>query len=171
MIVVSLNLLIAVVIDSYIMIKDNKTEEAFWSSRLDFVTEVELMKHVIRVKWIKDLFHWFQNKCESSEDNRSNFFFILFTKTIWPAVTKWLWKCRCKKDCESLENSIKKIKETLESVSDEISNLKNILNGSGGAASAGPIVASQRAVVTTEDTPGNNNDPHEEIESRTHSTT
>jgi hypothetical protein len=43
--IVLLNLLIAVVIDSYNTIKDEKTEEVFWSGRLEFVTELEVIKN------------------------------------------------------------------------------------------------------------------------------
>ncbi len=60
-IVVSRDLLGRVLNDSYDKNKDNKGE-TYWSSRLDFVTEVELIKTLCRS----------QKNSESNEENRSD---------------------------------------------------------------------------------------------------
>jgi hypothetical protein len=50
-VVVLLNVLIAVVVDSYGAVKNEDSEEAFWSSRLQYVTEVEAISN-----WFKNRF-------------------------------------------------------------------------------------------------------------------
>ncbi len=46
-VIVLLNVLIAVVVDSYGNVKNKDSEEAFWSSRLEFATEVEVTSNLI----------------------------------------------------------------------------------------------------------------------------
>jgi hypothetical protein len=46
-VIVLLNVLIAVVVDSYGNVKNKASEEVFWSSRLEFATEVEVTSNLI----------------------------------------------------------------------------------------------------------------------------
>lgn len=50
-IIVLLNLLIAVVVDSYEAVKNDDSEEVFWSSRLEYVMEVEVMSNWFRINY------------------------------------------------------------------------------------------------------------------------
>jgi hypothetical protein len=43
-----LNVLIAVVVDTYGAVKNEDSEEVFWTSRLEFVTEVVVLKRVLK---------------------------------------------------------------------------------------------------------------------------
>ncbi len=113
-----LNLLIAVVIDSYNTIKDEKTEEVFWSCRLDFVTKVELIKNWFHAnlpcvfcgpsvttmesdRW--DFVCGYEVEDYVRDDDKIWELFLA-TGLLWPpAVRKRLWDRRISKD----ENSMK----------------------------------------------------------------
>jgi hypothetical protein len=51
-----LNLLIAVVVDSYDAVKNEDSEEVFWSSRLEYVMEVEVMSNWFKNHFQNDFF-------------------------------------------------------------------------------------------------------------------
>jgi hypothetical protein len=64
---VLLNLLIAVVVDSYEAVKNDDSEEVFWSSRLEYVMEVEVMSNWFRVNYRSESFDRMASMSKSFE--------------------------------------------------------------------------------------------------------
>jgi hypothetical protein len=125
--IVLLNVLIAIVVDTYGTIRDDQAEEVFWLSRLDFVAEVEVIKALMK-KLLKKLFgicncNLFKGTCECKWLTELRWFmhFIWFIRFILGAVTcGWLWPDNVRsllwggpspKDHESMKNSIQHIKK------------------------------------------------------------
>jgi hypothetical protein len=148
-IIVLLNVLIAIVVDTYGTIRDDKTEEVFWSSRLHFVAEVEVMKNLLKNHCGICIFNPFQGLCECLQFTRFNWF-IWFIRVMLGAVTcgvLWpdnvrslLWGDQSPKDNESMKNSIQHIKKIVafeeeesplkskfDSMAEEIAEIKNVV--------------------------------------------
>lgn len=62
-----MNLLIAVVVDSYNAVKNDDSEEVFWSSRLEFVMEIEVMSNWFRVNYRSNSFDRMASMSKSFE--------------------------------------------------------------------------------------------------------
>lgn len=62
-----LNLLIAVVVDSYNAVKNDDSEEVFWSSRLEYVMEIEVMSNWFRVNYRSNSFDRMASMSKSFE--------------------------------------------------------------------------------------------------------
>jgi hypothetical protein len=128
--------LIAIVVDTYGTIRDDKTEEVFWSSRLDFVAEVEVMKALVK-KLLEKLCRicncspfegicecqWFTQIRRLTQSRWLTQFrwFICFIRYIlgtvtcgllWPDnVRSFLWGDQSPKDDESMKNCIQHMKK------------------------------------------------------------
>jgi hypothetical protein len=119
-------MLIAIVVDTYDTIRDDKTEEVFWSSRLDFVAEVEVIKALMK-NLLKNLCGIcnckpFKGICGCQWFTQDRWFmlfirFILGAVTcglLWPdTVRTFLWGDHSPKDDESMKNCIQHMKKIL----------------------------------------------------------
>jgi hypothetical protein len=97
-VVVLLNVLVAVVVDSYGVIKNERSEEVFWCNRLDFITEVvvisyslEKISHCVICSAVKsladiifgDIHTWFLNVFEDKRTYREKWLGNEYSSNSW----------------------------------------------------------------------------------------
>jgi len=101
-VIVLLNVLIAVVVDAYSNVKNKSSEEVFWSSRLEFATEVVLTyNEITRFQSVKFAKAWTsissfyrdkrtENEKATANKVGSNFFHFFFLRLIFfPILVLW----------------------------------------------------------------------------------
>ena len=81
------NVLIAIVTDSYKVIRDKRAAIVFWTNRLDFIAQMDAIANGPWKSRLRSLLHLPGNKdtasTSSDDDNHSYFFEATFGKTVW----------------------------------------------------------------------------------------
>jgi hypothetical protein len=122
-VIVLLNVLIALVSEAYLVVKEYNSDEVFWSSRLDFITEVEVISDLVSGRALEEFNGWLRSLPEKTRvwacSLPSNLVDLLAKASGWVCslptyFISWLWSVPkgTEKEDPSSKKSVNGIKET-----------------------------------------------------------